>query len=79
MNDTVAQTLEEVWRFTEVGPDGQPIRVEEEVLRMRWIYRWEMRYLLELCGFEIEAEYSDYAGAAPAYGKEQIWVARKAG
>jgi hypothetical protein len=27
-------------------------------------------------GFDPVAEYSDYARSAPAYGKEQIWVAR---
>jgi hypothetical protein len=38
-----------------------------------------MRYLLELCGFEVEAEYSDYAGSPPAYGREQVYVARAVG
>ena len=75
--DIVAQVFEETWRFTELDGDGGAIRVEEEVLRMRWTYRNEMRYLLELCGFEVEAEYSDYFGSPPAYGKEQVWVARK--
>ena len=46
-------------------------------MRMRWIYRNEMRYLLELCGFAVEAEYSDFFGSPPAYGKEQVWVARR--
>jgi SAM-dependent methyltransferase len=31
------------------------------------------RHLLELCGFVVEAEYSDFAGSAPAYGKELTW------
>jgi ubiquinone/menaquinone biosynthesis C-methylase UbiE len=75
-NDTVRQILREVWRFTERDDRGLILRQEEEVLTMRWIYRWEMRYLLELCGFEVEAEYSDYAGSPPAYGREQIYVAR---
>ena len=75
-NDPVSQVFEETWRFTETGPDG-PVRTEEEVLRMRWTYRHEMRYLLELCGFEVQAEYSDYHKSPPAYGKEQIWVAGK--
>ncbi len=44
---------------------------------MSWIYRREMRYLFELTGFEVLAEYSDFAKSPPAYGKEQIWVARK--
>ncbi len=37
-----------------------------------------MRYLLELCGFEILAEYSDFSMSPPAYGREQVWVARRA-
>jgi hypothetical protein len=36
-----------------------------------------MRHLLRIAGFAIEAEFSDFAGAGPAYGKEQIWVARR--
>lgn len=76
-NDTVAQVFEETWRFTEVDDAGRVLRQEEEVLRMRWTYRYEMRYLLELCGFTVEAEYSGYDKAPPAYGCEQIWVARR--
>lgn len=75
--DPVEQVLEEVHRFSEVARDGTVLRVEEETLGMRWIYRNEMRYLLELCGFEVEAEYSDYRKSPPSYGKEQIWVARR--
>jgi len=76
-NDTVMQVFEETWRFTEFASDGSVLRQEEEVLRMRWSNRNELRYLLELCGFEVEAEYSDYAKSPPTYGNEQIWVARK--
>ncbi|MGB4862924.1 MAG: class I SAM-dependent methyltransferase [Tepidiformaceae bacterium] len=76
-NDTVAQVFEEIWRFTELDDAGEVLRQEEEVLRMRWTYRHEMRYLLELCGFTVEAEYSDYDKSPPAYGLEQIWVARR--
>jgi hypothetical protein len=39
--------------------------------------RQETAYLLELSGFEIVAEYSDYNRSPPAYGKEQIWIARR--
>jgi hypothetical protein len=34
-----------------------------------------MMYLLELSGFVIEDELSDFRGAGPAYGREQVWVA----
>jgi SAM-dependent methyltransferase len=76
MNDPLAQVFEETWRFTEMDRAGYVLRQEEEVLRMRWTYRYEMRYLLELCGFDVLAEYSDYLRSPPAYGKEQVWVAK---
>lgn len=74
--DVVGQVLRETWRFTERDGQGITTRQEQELLTMRWLYRWETRYLLELCGFEVEAEYSDYFGSPPAYGREQIFVAR---
>lgn len=75
--DPVAQRLRERWRFAEVDVDGRIVREEFEELTLRWTYRHEMRHLLELGGFEPIAEYSDYAGSPPAYGREQIWVARR--
>lgn len=76
-NDQVNQRLSERWRFTEVDSEGKTIREEDEIIELRWIYRYEMRYLLELCGYEVEEELSDYLGTGPAYGREQIWVARR--
>jgi len=76
-NDTLAQVLRETWRFTETGPDGTILRSEAEELKLRWTYRYEMRHLLELSGLEVLAEYSDFAGSPPAYGLEQVWVARR--
>ena len=76
-NDTVAQVLREIWRFTEIGPSGATLRVEEEELALRWTYRYEMRHLLELAGFRSIAEYSDFAGSAPAYGQAQVWVCER--
>jgi hypothetical protein len=46
-------------------------------MALRWTYRWELRHMLELCGFVVEAEYSDFHGAPPAYGKELVVVARR--
>jgi SAM-dependent methyltransferase len=76
-NDVVRQVFDETWTFTELAADGRVVREEEEILRMRWTYRWEMRYLLELSGFEVLAEYSDYGKSPPDYGREMIFVARK--
>jgi len=75
--DPLRQIIEERWCFREHGAAGEVIREEEETLRLRWIYRYEMRYLFELTGFEVEAEYSDFHENPPAYGKEQIWIVRK--
>ncbi|HKO15237.1 MAG TPA: class I SAM-dependent methyltransferase [Gemmatimonadaceae bacterium] len=76
-NDPVTQRFRERWRFTELGARGEVMRDEVEMLELRWSYRYEMRYLLELAGFVVEEELSDFLGAPPSYGKEQIWVARR--
>lgn len=75
--DPLAQVMRETWRFTETDPEGTVERVEDEDLRLRWTYRHELRYLLALSGFSVEAEYSDFAGTPPAYGKELVVVARR--
>jgi SAM-dependent methyltransferase len=77
-SDMLRQVLVERWRFVERGADGTQLRVEEEELSMRWTYRYEMRHLLTLAGFDDLREYGDYAGGPPAYAAEQIWVARRA-
>ena len=73
--EPLTQLLTEVWEFTELDDDGQTLRRELETLRMRWTYRFEMRHLLEASGFDIAAEFSDFAGSPPRYAAEQIWVA----
>ena len=74
--DRVEQTRSNLWRIVEIGPDGEELREEKRLVVHRWTYRWELRHLLEFCGFTIEAEYSDFARSSPAYGKGLIVVAR---
>ena len=76
-NDTFTQALNETWRFTEMDKSGKILRREVEHLRMRWTFRWEMRYLFELTGFVVEEELSDFKGSPASYGREQVWIARK--
>jgi SAM-dependent methyltransferase len=79
-NDLVSQCITETWRFTEFGSDQlEVVRQEEEILRLRWTFRQEMRHLLRLCGFLALAEYSDFEKSPASYGKEQVWVAAKNG
>jgi SAM-dependent methyltransferase len=73
-NDPLSQTFKERWRFTETDAGGAMVRQEEGQLQMRWTFRYEMRHLVEGCGFVVAAEYSDFQRSPPAYGKEQIWV-----
>jgi hypothetical protein len=37
----------------------------------------QMRYLLEMCGYKVEALYGDFQRGPFRHGGEQIWVARK--
>jgi SAM-dependent methyltransferase len=77
-NDPLTQTFAETWRWT-MSKDGEVLRQVEEVLTLRWTYRYEMRHLLELSGFRVVAEHADFAGSPPRYGGEQVWIAERAG
>jgi SAM-dependent methyltransferase len=75
--DHVNQIRREAWRYRVLAADGSIAEEEMLELAIRWTFRWEMRHLLELAGFSVEAEFSDFHGSPPAYGKEQIWIAHK--
>jgi hypothetical protein len=72
------QLLEQELIYEEVGGDGRFVSKSYGRLTLRYSFRYEMQYLLELCGFQVEALYGDFQeGPFPGYG-EQVWVARKA-
>ncbi|MGB9379755.1 class I SAM-dependent methyltransferase [Candidatus Binatus sp.] len=77
VNDPVRQLVTETFQIDELDELGATIASEESSWTLRWSTRQEMRYLFELTGFEVVAEYSDFFRAPPAYGKEQLWVLRK--
>ena len=74
--DPLSQTLRETIRLELFDKDGTKLAEEETSWSLRWTYRQEMRYLLELTGFAVEEAYSDFRGSPPAYAREQVWVAR---
>jgi hypothetical protein len=78
INDPVRQLVTETHRIEELDESGITLVSEESSWTLRWSTRQEMRYLFELTGFEVIAEYSDFFRAPPAYGNEQLWVLRKA-
>jgi hypothetical protein len=64
------------WNFGSLN--GEMVVEVTHEMALRWTYRWELHHLLNLCALAVEAEYSDFVGSAPAYGKKLIVVARLA-
>ena len=75
--DPAEQTLEEHRFFEEVDDEGRVLSKTATPLYLRYVHRFEMQYLLELCGFEIEALYGDFRRGQFRHGREQVWVTRK--
>jgi len=61
----------------ELDGEGRTVRREHNALTSRFSYRYEMQYLLELCGYRVEALYGDFRRGTFKAGGLQIWVARK--
>ncbi|MAG37245.1 MAG: SAM-dependent methyltransferase [Dehalococcoidia bacterium] len=75
--DPERQVLKEDRIFEEIGDDGRVVARTYAPLAARWVYRYEMQYLLELSGLAVEALYGDYERGPFRSGGEQIWVTRK--
>ncbi|MBM4047814.1 MAG: class I SAM-dependent methyltransferase [Planctomycetes bacterium] len=76
--DPGRQMLESYFIFEELDDEGKVIAKTYSPLILRYVYRYEMQYLLELCGYRVEALYGDFQRGPFRYGGEQIWVARRA-
>jgi ubiquinone/menaquinone biosynthesis C-methylase UbiE len=63
--------------YEEMDADGRVIGKTYKTLTARFTYRYEMQYLLELCGYRIEALHGDFKRGPFQPGGFQIWVARK--
>lgn len=63
--------------YDEFDVAGKRVSRSGTSFKLRWTYRIEMQYLLELSGFEVEALYGDFERGAFRTGGEQIWVVRK--
>jgi len=71
------QTLRSVWRYERTASDGA-VTHSEHVLKLHYFSRFEMEWMLEACGFEIEALYGDFDRSPfTAESPEMIFVARK--
>jgi len=75
-HDMERQIIEMYFIFEELDDDGRVISKTYSPLTLRYAFRYEMQYLLELCGYRIEALYGDFRRGSFRYAGEQIWVAR---
>ncbi|MBT7616983.1 MAG: class I SAM-dependent methyltransferase [Calditrichaeota bacterium] len=72
------QLINEIWIYEEIEDDGNVIRRQYVPLKVRFVYRYEMQHLLDLCGFKIDALYGNYNREDYFHGGEQIWVCSRA-
>lgn len=76
--DPARQLIVDEWTATEIDGSGRVLRTDTERLTLRWSLRSEMRLLFELAGLAVIGDYGDFRGGPPAYGREQVWVLRRA-
>lgn len=65
--------------FIEINAAGEEVARHQVITRLRFSCRYEIHYLLELCGFRVVALYGGYARQPFTAGGEQVWIAAKAG
>ncbi len=75
--DLEHQILEQSTIFEELDSEGQMRSRTHTSRTLRYVFRYEMRHLLELSGFKVEALYGDFQRGPFRHGSEQIWIARK--
>lgn len=75
--DLAEQKIRETRMFDEIGNDGRVLNRWYVPLELRFIYRYEMEHLLELCGFRILDLFGDYDRSEFVHGGEQIWICEK--
>lgn len=76
--DLCEQTIRQEWVFEQVDEAGNMVSREYTEVRLRYSFRYELEYLLNLCGFEVEALYGDFQRGPFRPGIQQVWIARRA-
>jgi SAM-dependent methyltransferase len=66
------------WRFEVFDAAGALQETLIEDMELRWLYRWEAEYLMELCGLEIVEAYGDFdKRPLDEQANELIYLCRK--
>jgi len=72
------QSLCSTWRHEFTDADGRPQR-RDYVIDLHYFFRFEFEWMLEACGFEVEARYGNFDRSEfTADSPEMIFVARRA-
>lgn len=73
------QIVEQYLLVEALDPDGRTVERRRHLTRLAYLWPREVRYLLELTGFEIEALYGGFRQEPfDSESTHQVWVARKA-
>ena len=76
--DPYTQIMSGNWKFETLNDDGTVAEERVRPLKMRQTYRQEMKYLLELTGYEIVRVYGGYhKESGEGSAKNVIWCVRK--
>jgi SAM-dependent methyltransferase len=75
--DLADQRLRSRWRYERTTAAGETT-VNDHLLELHYVFRFEMEWMLEACGFEVEALYGDFERSEfTADSPEMIYVARR--
>lgn len=77
--DPAGQTIKVHQFFQELDHEDREVSNTVIPIFYRYLYRYEMQHLLEICGFEVEAVYGDFRRSRLHDGNDQVWIARKTG
>jgi hypothetical protein len=76
--DPVTQVMSGNWKFETLDENGNVIAERIRPVKQRQTYRQEMKYLLELCGYEIVNIYGGYdKEPADTCVRNVIWCERR--
>jgi SAM-dependent methyltransferase len=79
LHDPLNQTVETKLHFTKRGQNGEISEEADSGWRSRYMCRFETMYLLELCGFKVEAAYGGYQGEPITVSSQMVLKCRKTG
>jgi len=74
--DPYSQLIDNFFIYDELDEAGVVVKRTYRPLKLRWVYRYEMEHLLDLCGFKVEELYGGFDRQPfDDDSREMIWVA----